>query len=922
MSEFNDLTQGQKDRQKRINYYWAYSALFLMTAYFVYSWFFKYGFAIILDSDGIKQSYSTFLYLGKYMRLIWTNLIHFNFTIPLWDHNIGYGADIISTLHYYGIGDPLNFVSFITPQSYSELVYELLLIARLYFAGLFFLAYCFKMKTDYMPALIGAFIYVWTGFSFVGSLWLITGFMSVMIYLPMALLGLEKILRNEKPHFFIVSVFFALLTNFYLFYMLSCFIFLYFIVRAPFAFKEDNKGMPLINQVKAFFKGAGLKNSLKCFVRFCISYAIGCFMACIIFIPDFFLLIHSTRMKVSVFRWFYDNTYYRELFMSLFNIYPLSFEWIFIGICYLALFAAVLLFFKRKQFAQIKIVFVILVLCLIFPLGGKIIHGFSYASIRWVWAFNFFMAFAAAVMLPYMIRIKTKEIIAITAITLLYIAGCIYLYRNIFNIVLYGYLLALVFLLVLFAVSKLKINKFLSYILVFVVVFLNILLGAFYSYRYNFGTYKVKIGEILPSITRTSHNSVKNIDDPDSFYRYEENPFGLDIYTNSSMLVGVKGTSYYYSLAVPYIYEWLGGLEHYTEFDFMYYGLDGRTIMDALASVKYFISADGAEAYKPYGFDKRAGSFKAHRRMLYHAYETKNTLPLGYTYSNYLPHSEYERLDAVQRQEIMTQTAVLLKDLPADFEQAKNLTIRSIKIPFWPMASDGVVLENNKLIILKSGGGMQIGFNALPNSETYLRFTNITCPNYKEAVTVNVFSSGVNKKFEVYSPKFVRYIGKKNYMINMGFSEVVKTSTVMTFPTDGTLTFDSMEVISLPLGDAFEKEIAALKEDILENVQLEGNTVSGHIDLKSNKILVLSLPYNEGWKAYVNGKKVPLLRANIMFMGLALKAGSYDIKLVYRTPGLVLGLCLFILGWLSFIAIIFKDRLQKRFKFLKILESL
>ncbi|MDR0823195.1 MAG: YfhO family protein, partial [Endomicrobium sp.] len=721
MNEFNDLTQAKKDKQKRTNYYLAYSALFLMTAYLVYSWFLKYGFAIILDSDGIKQSFSTFLYLGKYLRLIFTNLIHLNFTIPLWDHNIGYGADIISTLHYYGIGDPLNFLSFFTPQSWSELVYELIMISRLYFAGLFFMAYCFKMKTDYMPALIAAFIYVFSGFTFVGSLWLITGFMSAMIYLPMTLIGLEKILQGEKPHFFIISVFIALITNFYLFYMLSCFIFLYFIVRAPFVFREHSPNSPILVQVKAFFKGAGLKNSLKCFIRFCINYAIGCFMACIIFIPDFFLLIHSTRMKVSVFRWFYDNTYYRELLMSLFNIYPLSFEWIFIGICYLSLFAVILLFLKGKNFTQIKIIFAVLVLCLIFPLGGKIIHGFSYASIRWVWAFNFFMAFTAAAMMPFLVRIKTKEIIILTAITALYIAGCVYLYRNILNIVLYGYLIALIFLLVLFAVSKLKINKFLAYILIFVIVFLNILLGAFYSYRYNFGTYKVKIGEILPSITRTSHNSVKNIKDTDSFYRYEENPFGLDIYTNSSMLVGVKGTSYYFSLAVPYIYEWLGGLEHYTEFDFMYYGLDGRTMMNALASVKYFISADGAEVYKPYGFNKKAGSFKAHRRMLYHAYETKNTLPLGYTYSNYVPHSVYEELNAVQRQEIMMQTVVLKENLPSDFVQARNLTLREIRIPFYPMASDGVVLENNKFVVLKAGGGIQIGFNAPPNSETYLR---------------------------------------------------------------------------------------------------------------------------------------------------------------------------------------------------------
>jgi uncharacterized membrane protein YfhO len=469
------------------------------------------------------------------------------------------------------------------------------------------------------------------------------------------------------------------------------------------------------------------------------------------------------------------------------------------------------------------------------------------------------------------------------------------------------------FLLSFIAMSKLKISKFVSYILIFVILLANIFLGAYYSYRYNFGTYKVKVGNILPSITKTSHLSLKNIDD-DSFWRYEENPFGLDIYTNSSMLAGVKGTSYYYSLAVPYIYELLGGLEHYTEFDFMYYGLDGRAMMDALASVKYFVIADGAQQYMPYGFNEEVGSFKAYRRMLYRAYKTKNYLPLGYTYSDYIPYSVYEKLDSVQRQQILLQGAVLRENLSSDFNVVKNLTLRETRVPFYPVASDGVILENNKLIVLKPSGAIQLAFETPPNSETYLRFTNIICPSYKEAMTVNVFSYGVNKKFEVYSPKFVRYIGKKNYMVNMGFSKVSKSSTVLTFPNDGTLTFDSMEIISLPLGEAFEKEIEALKENVLENVKLQGNTVSGHISLTENKILVLSLPYNEGWKAFVNGKRVPLLRANIMYMGLPLKAGDYDIKLTYFTPGLALGIFLSVLGFLFLIIFIFKEKLKAKLK--------
>ncbi|MDR0485943.1 MAG: YfhO family protein [Elusimicrobiota bacterium] len=890
--------ENNSDKRK---YYLAYSALFMTSAFLIYSWFFQYGNAIILDSDGIKQSYSTFLYFGRWLRIIFFNLLSFNFSIPLWDHNIGYGADIISTLHYYGIGDPLNFISFFTPEKYTELVYEMILISRLYFAGLFFSMFCFRMRLSFMQALIGSFVYVWSAFTLIGSLWLITGFMSAMIYLPLMLLGIEKILSGEKPFLLIISAFCALITNFYFFYMLSCIVSFYFIVRAYFTAPAENK----------------TKHILKMSARFALNYATGIFLACLVFIPNFYLLIHSTRMKVQVFRFLYDLNYYKELTMSLFNVYPISFEWIFIGVSSMALFAFIALFMRKGKFLQVKIIFLFLSFCLIFPIGGKILHGFSYASLRWIWAYIFTAAFICSLMLPYLMRLKKKEMLAMSIIAALYIGLCILFYRDLLNIVKIGYVVTGVYLISFTAISFMKMKKSRGYAVILLLLCANIFLSAAYAYKYSFAGYKIKIGEIYPSVINTSHLSVKNINDADSFYRYEENPFGLDIYTNSSMLVGVKGTSYYYSLAVPYIYELLGDLEHYTEFDFMYYGLDGRTMMGALASVKYFIVADGAEQYLPFGFDENANSFKAHRRTEYHAYKTKNNLPLGYTYSKYIPYSVYENLDAVQRQEILLQGAVLKENLPPQFEKAQRLELRERRIPFYVNAADGLLLESNKMVGIKNGAAMQIVFNAPPNSETYIRFVNIIAPSNKEAMTVNVFSNGVNKKFEVYSPKFVRYIGKKNYIINMGYSKVAKTSSVITLPSEGTLTFDKMELVNLPFGKEYEAEIKTLKEDVLENVKLEGNEVSGEISLKTNKILVLSLPYNEGWEAWINGVKTPILRANIMYMGFPLQAGKYEIRLKYATPGIYLGAFLSLLGFIITALLFFKKSLLQKFKFLK-----
>ena len=42
----------------------------------------------------------------------------------MWDMNIGYGSDILTTLHYYVIGDPLTLLSVFVPAEHTETLYE------------------------------------------------------------------------------------------------------------------------------------------------------------------------------------------------------------------------------------------------------------------------------------------------------------------------------------------------------------------------------------------------------------------------------------------------------------------------------------------------------------------------------------------------------------------------------------------------------------------------------------------------------------------------------------------------------------------------------------------------------------------------------------------------------------------------------
>lgn len=76
----------------------------------------------------------------------------------------------------------------------------------------------------------------------------------------------------------------------------------------------------------------------------------------------------------------------------------------------------------------------------------------------------------------------------------------------------------------------------------------------------------------------------------------------------------------------------------------------------------------------------------------------------------------------------------------------------------------------------------------------------------------------------------------------------------------------------------------------MENVKFGVDRITGTITLEKPKLLCLSIPYEKGWEAYVDGKKEKIIKTNYMYSGIALDAGRHEVELVYHTPGFRTGL--------------------------------
>jgi uncharacterized membrane protein YfhO len=97
-----------------------------------------------------------------------------------------------------------------------------------------------------------------------------------------------------------------------------------------------------------------------------------------------------------------------------------------------------------------------------------------------------------------------------------------------------------------------------------------------------------------------------------------------------------------------------------------------------------------------------------------------------------------------------------------------------------------------------------------------------------------------------------------------------------------------------------EETVQAFKEYVLKNTMefdgYDGNCLNGHITADKAGILYLAVPYNEGFTAAVDGKKVAPVKIGTGLMGVPVEVGEHVITLTYHTPYLMAGICLSVIG--------------------------
>ena len=905
----------------RRDFYILYTLVFGIISFFIYWQFEGNGKSLVWSHDGIPQHLNSLAYYGRYLReALYTIFVKHKLSLPMWDMNIGYGSDILTTLHYYVIGDPLTLLSVFVPANKTEVLYEVLIFLRIYLAGISFSIFCFYHKNPKQATFMGTLIYIFAGWTIYAAM-KHPYFSNPMIYLPLILVGIDKIYKREKPWLFIWATAVSAMSNFYFFYMICIFMFIYAAFRYFGIFSRRRRSV---------------KDVLVWLVKFIGYYAVALMIAAVIFLPVIMTLFGTDRFQAENYvPLLYDRIYYEKYLGDL--IGENMIQWGVAGYSAVAMAGVFVLFSKKRKYLDLKWGFALLNLFLLVPFAGHVLNGFSYVSNRWIWAYGMLIAYIFVKAYPEFFTLKVQEKKKIFMMSVVYcvlalLAKAARTQRNMAGVLV---LVLAVFTVTSFGNIFLQ-GKYLCGMLSGLLV-VSILLNVSYQYSYEKG-YLAEFADAEKAVDKLESNTDKAVlaTKDESVYRYDQ--YGALPYDNTSMYMGTNSTAYYFSLANTSISDFFGEMYLNTPWEQHYENLDGRTILDRLASVKYFVISGDNFRYLSYGYNKEkgtAGSGNGECR----AYENENALPLGYTYDSYIPAEKYQEMDVVKKQQALMDGVVLEEStLPtaSTYFDDENIEYRV-------EAGDGCsfVPEKNKIVVTKEGAQVKLVFRGLTDSENYLIADNLDYDSlspreligdrqwdkmsdyernkvldedrqwryWKEtkeaAMTISV--SDVTKTMKIFTDKYNGYSGRHDFLCNMGYSRTGLRTMTITFDNTGIYTYDNLRVVSQPVR-GIEEKTKKLGGEVLEDVKLGINEITGSITVSKKKALVLSVPYSEGFTAYVDGKETKLQRANTMFMALELEPGTHDIRLIYCTPYLKMGGMLTVTGIVVFLGLVLIKR--------------
>ena len=666
--------------------------------------------------------------------------------------------------------------------------------------------------------------------------------LDVFILIPLIITGLQLLITEKKLLLYFTSLSILFIQNYYFGYMTALFLIFWYLCQISWDFKTR-------------------KSSVLDFIV--ISFLAG-MASLILTLPTLFDLQTHGEKLTEVTKFQTESSWYLDLFAKQFigsfdttkyGAIPM----IFVG---LLPFILTILFFTLKSIKfHVKLIYAIFFAFLIasfyieaLDLFWQGMHTPNMFLHRYAWIFSTLLIYTAAEVLNRLKELKLWNLLMSLLIVLTGFLATMYFKSHYSFLTDLNILLTLEFLVVYSLLLLAVIKKFISVNLFAVLISLFIML----EMSLNASSQIDGIAKEWGFASRSAYS--RDIPSMESFSTYIGNSFTrtekLQTQTgNDSMKFNYNGISQFSSVrnrSASSTLDKLGFKSSGTNLN-LRYG-NNSILADSLFGIQYNISDSPSDKY---GFQD------VYQKDNLTLYENQFSLPIAFA-------SQSVYNDVKFNEHTLDNQASFLNQLAnVDFDY------------FSPVPYDKTENTDDLISVTSSSNEnatIQYQIEVPENSQVYLSFTNLHFSNDKQK-KVDILVNGEKKTFTA---------DNTFSFFNLGYTKEKKTFNInVSFPGNSQVSFESPTFYRLDT-QTLTEAIQKIKEQPV-TVSTSKNKVFATYEVQQDTSIFFTIPYDKGWSAYQDGKKIEIKQAQTGFMKVDVPKGKGTITLSFIPNGFITG---------------------------------
>ncbi|WP_455168349.1 YfhO family protein [Streptococcus sp.] len=666
--------------------------------------------------------------------------------------------------------------------------------------------------------------------------------LDVFILIPLIIAGLHLLITKKKLLLYFTSLSILFIQNYYFGYMTALFLIFWYLCQISWDFKTRKSS----------------------FLDFIVTSFLAGMASLILTLPTLFDLQTHGEKLTEVTKFQTESSWYLDLFAKQFigsfdttkyGAIPM----IFVG---LLPFILTILFFTLKSIKfHVKLIYALFFAFLIvsfyieaLDLFWQGMHTPNMFLHRYAWIFSTLLIYTAAEVLKRLKELKVWNFLVSLFLLVTGVLATIYLKSHYSFLTDLNILLTLEFLVVYSLLLLAVIKKFISVKLFAILISLFIMV----EISLNASSQMDGIAKEWGFASRSAYN--RDIPAMESFSTDIGNQFTrtekLETQTgNDSMKFNYNGISQFSSVrnrSASSTLDKLGFKSSGTNLNLRY--ANNSILADSLFGIQYNISDSPIDKY---------GFKDIYQKDNLTLYENQYSLPIAFASQSIYNDVKFNEHTLDNQTSFLNQLANVNFDYfsPIPYEKTEN--------------TDDLISVTSSS---NEDAAIQYQIEVPENSQVYLSFTNLHFSNDKQK-KVDILVNGEKKTFTT---------DNVFTFFNLGYTKEKKTFNInVSFPGNSQASFESPTFYRLDT-QTFTEAIQKIKEQPI-TISTSKNKVFTRYDVKQDTSIFFTIPYDKGWSAYQDGKKIKINQAQTGFMKVDVPKGKGTITLSFIPNGFVIG---------------------------------